>query len=82
MTMQARPDIWHLLIGRRRYLILINDRPTNNGITLADIPFNGQLGIIAHEMCHILDYQHKSLWGIIKTGLMYLSDRHTETYEK
>ena len=82
MTMQARPDIWHLLVGRRKYLILINDRPSNNGITLDDIPFNGQLGILAHEMCHILDYQHKSLWGIIKTGLMYLSDSHKESYEK
>lgn len=82
MTMQARPDIWSLLIGRKKYIILINNQRSNNGITLDDIPFNGQLGIIAHECCHILDYTHKSIWGIIKTGIMYLSPHKREHYEK
>jgi len=82
MTMQARPNIWALLRGHRDYLILVNNQDQNNGITLDSIPFNGQLGIIAHEMCHILDYKHKSLWGIIKTGLFYLQDHHKEAYEK
>jgi hypothetical protein len=82
MTMQARPDIWSLLIGQRKYIVLINDHKSNNGITLDDIPFNGQVGIIAHELCHILDYQHKSLWSIIKTGLLYLNQHKKEQYEK
>lgn len=82
MTMQARPNIWALLIGRRDYLILINNVPSNNGIVLEDIPFNGQVGIIAHELCHILDYHHKSIWQIIKTGIMYLHPKKKEGYEK
>jgi len=82
MTMQARPNIWGLLIGRRDYLILINNQNSNNGITLDDIPFNGQVGIISHELCHILDYKNKSIWQIIKTGLLYLNPHKKEQYEK
>ncbi|MEL6123818.1 MAG: hypothetical protein AAFQ02_07345 [Bacteroidota bacterium] len=82
MTMQARPDIWALLMGRRRYVVLINTSPQHNGITIDDIPFNGQLGIIAHEMSHILDYEHKSLWGLIKTGIDYISRTKRAQYEK
>jgi len=82
MTMQARPNIWALLIGKRDYMILVNNKSSNNGIIFEDIPFNGQVGIIAHELCHILDYQNKSIWSIIKTGLMYLNPRKKEAYEK
>ncbi|MFT4567310.1 MAG: hypothetical protein ACI9FN_002276 [Saprospiraceae bacterium] len=68
MTMQARPNIWQLLIGKREYLIFINNKKEKNGIVLEDIPFNGQVGVISHEMCHILDYHNKSIWQIIKTN--------------
>ena len=82
MTMQARPDIWPLLIGKKKYLIFSNTARSKNGIILEDIPFNGQVGVIAHELCHVLDYKHKSIWGIIKTGIMYLSPYKREHYEK
>jgi len=82
MTMQARPDIWPLLIGKKKYLILINTERGNNGIILEDIPFNGQVGVIAHEFCHVLDYVNKSVWQIIKTGIMYLSSHKRAHYEK
>ena len=82
MTMQARPNIWQLLIGRREYLIFINNKKAKNGIVLEDIPFNGQVGVISHEMCHILDYHNKSIWQIIKTGIMYLNPNKKEGYEK
>ena len=82
MTMQARPNIWQLLIGKREYLIFINNNKEKNGIVLEDIPFNGQVGVISHEMCHILDYHNKSIWQIIKTGIMYLIPKKKEGYEK
>ncbi|MFT6810835.1 MAG: hypothetical protein ACJA01_004080 [Saprospiraceae bacterium] len=82
MTMQARPNIWQLLIGKREYLIFINNKKEKNGIVLEDIPFNGQVGVISHEMCHILDYHNKSIWQIIKTGIMYLIPKKKEGYEK
>jgi len=82
MTMQARPNIWQLLVGKREYLIFINNKKSKNGIVLEDIPFNGQVGVISHEMCHVLDYHNKSIWQIIKTGIMYLFPKKKEGYEK
>ena len=82
MTMQARPNVWNLLIGKREYLIFINNSKGKNGVTLDDIPFNGQVGVISHEMCHVLDYVHKSTWQIIKTGIMYFNAHKKEKYEK
>lgn len=82
MTMQARPDIWTIFGGQRRYLVLVNTQRSRNGLLLDDIPFNAQLGIIAHELCHIVDYHFKTNWEIVKTGLWYLKKRNQEDYEK
>lgn len=82
MTMQARPNIWTILGGDREYFIFINTKRSRNGLLLEDIPFNAQIGIIAHELCHIIDYHFKTNWEIIKTGLWYLKKRNQEDYEK
>lgn len=82
MTMQARPNIWTLFGGKREYFVFINTERSRNGLLLEDIPYNAQLGIIAHELCHILDYHFKTNWEIMKTGLWYLKKRNQEDYEK
>ncbi len=82
MTMQARPNIWTVLGGEREYFIFVNVARSKNGLLLGDIPFNAQIGIIAHELCHIVDYHFKTNWEIIKTGLWYLKKRNQEDYEK
>jgi hypothetical protein len=82
MTMQARPNIWTVLGGKREYFVFINTHRHRNGLLLEEIPFNAQLGIIAHELCHIVDYHFKSNWQIVKTGLWYLKKRNQENYEK
>ena len=82
MTMQARPNIWTILGGEREYFVLVNTKRSKNGLLVEDIPFNAQIGIIAHELCHIIDYRFKTNWEIIKTGLWYLKKRNQENYEK
>ena len=82
MTMQARPNIWTVLGGEREYFVFVNTERNKNGLLLEDIPFNAQIGIIAHELCHIIDYHYKTNWEIIKTGLWYLKKRNQEHYEK
>ena len=49
MTMQARPNIWTVLGGKREYFVFVNTERNKNGLLLEDIPFNAQIGIIAHE---------------------------------
>lgn len=83
MTMQARPNIWTLLPNReRKYFVFVNTERSRNGLLFDDIPFNAQIGIIAHELCHIVDYHFKTKWQIVKTGLWYLKKRNQEDYEK
>ncbi len=78
-TMTARPS---LMFWKRKYYITINNDDQFRGIHFDRIPFNAQVGLIAHEMCHILDYRHKSWWRLIQTGLGLLIDRHKIAYEK
>lgn len=82
MTMQARPNIWKMFAGRREYFIFVNTERRRNGLILSDLPIEAQVGVIAHEMCHILDYHFKTNWQIFKTGLWYLKKRNQEDYEK
>ncbi|MEI7596538.1 MAG: hypothetical protein WCK02_12375 [Bacteroidota bacterium] len=82
-TMAARPNVLSLLFNKRKYNIFINNMKSNKfGILFNDVPEKAQIGLIAHELAHILDYEHKSLMKIIKTGILYLSRKHRSKYEK
>ncbi len=80
-TMQARPYS-DFLIGDRRYFVTINSDDSFEGIDFDDIPFNAQIGIIAHEFCHIIDYKEKSALEIIGTGVAYMNDKEKREYER
>jgi hypothetical protein len=68
-TMSCRPSIKSLIIGEREYQIFINDYSDFEGILLQDVPLNAQIGIIGHEIAHILDYEDRNLAGIIQIGI-------------
>ncbi len=81
-TLQAQPIIASLFGKQVRYKIIVNDDPEFEGILFDSIPFNGQVGIIAHELAHILDYTNKTRCGIISTGFKYLFKGYKRRYEK
>lgn len=79
-TMQAQPRFKK---GGRQYKIVINNDPDFEGIAYDDIPFNAQVGIVAHEMAHILDYELKSTRQLAGTGFRFiLSKKQQAAYEK
>lgn len=78
-TMRARPS---KVFGKRKYLIIINNDTTFQGIMFHDIPEEARIGIVAHEMSHILDYSTKTNFEILKTGLNYMSGSGQKKYEK
>ena len=82
-TMQARPNLESIFkkAEKRTYSIFINNSDDCE-VCLDDIPFNGQVGILGHELAHILDYVNKSSGGIIRTGMEYLVNKKKEAYEK
>ena len=82
-SMAARPNIIELIFRRRRYTIYINKKKDNKfGVMFNDIPEKAKIGLIAHELAHIVDYQNKSIFEIAKTGFLYLIKKQRQKYEK
>lgn len=62
--------------ANRRYLILLNDAQNSyfDPILLRSLPFDAQVGILAHELGHIAYYHELNLFEFGKWGLSYLRD--------
>ncbi len=60
----------------RAYRILLNDAPDTefNEILLRSLPFDAQVGILAHELGHVVYYHKLSILQIAKWGIKYLID--------
>ncbi len=82
-TMAARPVPASVFQrqGRRHYKIFINNSD-NCQIHIDEISFNGKIGIIGHELAHILDYEQSTGPGIMGAGLNYATARTKATFEK
>lgn len=83
-TMSATPRIssfWH---KKNRYQININSKKKGQeGILLKEVPFNGRIGVLGHELAHIADYVRKKKLGLITFGIHYtLSKKFHAKYEK
>ncbi|HOV12645.1 MAG TPA: hypothetical protein PLT47_04650 [Bacteroidales bacterium] len=81
-TMAARPAK-KLLSNRRNriYCVYANIKNNFSGIVPSRLKYNQKVGVIGHELAHILDYTNKSLCGIIKTGVGYLSLNYRKKLE-
>lgn len=60
----------------RHYLILLNDDENSHfdPILLRSLPFDAQVGILAHELSHIVYYHDLNILAFAKWGLKYLRD--------
>ena len=67
-----------LLPGKKNrvYRILLNDAEGTffDPILLRSLPFDAQVGILAHELGHVVYYHKLNLFKIGKWGLKYLND--------
>ena len=73
-VMQAQPDIPALLRGNRAYNINISAlfKLTTTAIPIHQIPKDIMIGWIGHELGHVMDYENRSIWGIITFGAGYV----------
>ena len=72
-TMACQPDISKILLtGKRVYNIIIDTDKNGEGIALSEAPFDAQIGVIGHELAHIIDYESKTTSELIQTGIGYL----------
>lgn len=84
-TMVARPKLNFLFkrAKKREYLIAINTYTgKDTEVPARNVPFNGQVGLLAHELAHIIDYKDKSALAIIWDGIRYSFPGFKEKFEK
>lgn len=76
--MESSIDFWSLFGKRknRRYRILLNDAKDSyfDPILLRSLPFDAQVGILAHELGHVVYYHDLNILQFGKWGLEYLRD--------
>ena len=76
--MESTVDIGSLFGARknRRYRILLNDAHNSffDPILLRSLPFDAQVGILAHELGHIVYYHDLNVFEFGNWGLNYLRD--------
>ncbi len=74
--MMADIEIWTLFGPRnkRKYIVKLNDqRDTHfDEILLRSLPFDAQVGILAHELGHVAYYHNLNIFQFAKWGLRYL----------
>lgn len=71
-TMAARPTYGSLLKRRknRTYVIYLNDFPDVD-VPFDSTSFNAQVGIIGHELAHIIDYESMTKFELVMLGIKY-----------
>lgn len=74
-TMSSRPYVLSCFEGQksRKYLVSLNHKNDCMGLEFFErLPFDAQVGVLSHELCHIEDYTHRRFWGITLFGFDYL----------
>jgi len=81
-TMVARPRGLNVLKrkGKRKYVIYINDTEQVK-VPVDSASFNAQVGVIGHELAHIVDYETKSSLSILGNSIGYVSHNFRRKFE-
>jgi len=61
----------------RKYVISISNK-TKEGLDstrLINLSYNAQIGVLGHELAHIVDYQNLNFFGLLKFGLHYIKEK-------
>ncbi len=67
----------------RKYIITISTQ-TKKGLEstrLVNLSYNAQIGVLGHELAHIVDYQDLNFTGLLKFGLHYIREKDIITTE-
>jgi hypothetical protein len=73
-VMQAQPVIRSFFTNQRQYQINISAlfRLTHAAEPIHQLPAEVLIGWIGHELGHVMDYENRSVWGMVCFGLGYL----------
>jgi hypothetical protein len=77
--LSCRPAIGSLFLKRqkRKYMVFIitDSGPLAEPVLMHNLPFNEQIGVLAHEICHASYYQRHSTLQMIKFGLQLFTQK-------
>lgn len=83
ITMASRPS-WNFIFKKKeniQYNVFINNGPL--GTNISDLSLNSQVGILGHELAHIIDYLPMSKLQISTFGIKYkFSEKFRSQIEK
>lgn len=69
----TRPSFFSMFRAakKRSYIITISQKSTSylDTITLKNLNFNAQIGVLGHELCHVSDYVNKGFGKMSRIGL-------------
>jgi len=82
-TMAMRPAFFSLFKKpeKRTYVLYINNNEDFSGILIQQVPKEARAGIMAHELMHVRDYEHRNFFGLAERGWQYLSKRGKKRFE-
>lgn len=65
----------------RKYEVIFNNA-NDCEVPFLELPEEGQVGILGHELAHILDYETKSFGQLLVTGCFYINAHSIRNYER
>lgn len=75
IPLSSRPNALTIFEKKEQwvYQVIISSESTANmePILIHHLPFNAQVGIIAHELGHTVHYQQFDFWQMLKFGILY-----------
>ena len=82
-TLAARPILSSFFNSdyERKYEVIFNNS-VDCEVPFSELPEEGQVGILGHELAHILDYETKSFGQLLVTGCFYVNAHSIRNYER
>ncbi len=83
--LSTRPRLFSVFVQqeKRTYVITISRKSTRqiSPILFANLPFNAQIGVIGHELAHIIEFSQKSSWQLVALFFKNLKSSNTDQFE-
>lgn len=71
-TMEVRPEYFSALkSSNRKYIISIGTNTHKQSVLLNETSFNAQIGVIGHELAHIMDFEQRSVKSLLILAFKY-----------
>jgi len=83
-TLNARPTLFSTFFvkpNKRKYVIRYNVS-SKGQIPLSLVNEKALMGLMGHELAHLVDYQKRNCWQVLGRGTDYLSKRRKAAFEK